>query len=120
VTRSFFEKVMNPRASPEMLAPMFQCEDMDVPRPRVNPVAAAEGAAIGHGTFACSGRARTRFRGQGLNSTQKPACGRGDAGCQLAVVVTNGGSASERNCLRLGFKVAYSKATVLKKLQEQG
>jgi hypothetical protein len=30
------------------------------------------------------------------------------------VVVTNGGSTSQRNCERLGFRVAYSKVTVIK------
>jgi len=37
-----------------------------------------------------------------------------EAGCEFAVVVTNGGSDSQRNCERLGFRVAYSKATVVK------
>jgi ribosomal protein S18 acetylase RimI-like enzyme len=36
------------------------------------------------------------------------------AGCEIAVVVTQGASVSERNCERLGFRVAYSKATVIK------
>jgi len=40
-----------------------------------------------------------------------------EARCELAVVVTRGGSVSERNCVRLGFRVAYSKVTVLKKVQ---
>jgi hypothetical protein len=37
-----------------------------------------------------------------------------EAGCELVVVVTRGGSISERNCMRLGFRIAYSKATVVK------
>ncbi|HEV3511825.1 MAG TPA: hypothetical protein VGS05_08995 [Candidatus Sulfotelmatobacter sp.] len=36
------------------------------------------------------------------------------AGCEYAVVVTQGGSASQRNVERLGFRVAYSKVTVIK------
>jgi ribosomal protein S18 acetylase RimI-like enzyme len=39
-----------------------------------------------------------------------------EAGCDLAVVVTQGGTISQRNCERLGFRVAYSKVTVFKKL----
>jgi len=31
------------------------------------------------------------------------------------VVVTHGGTTSERNCNRLGFRIAYSKATVIKR-----
>jgi len=37
-------------------------------------------------------------------------------GCEYAVVVTQGGSSSQRNVERLGFRVAYSKVTVVKKL----
>ena len=32
----------------------------------------------------------------------------------LAVVVTRGGTISERNCVRLGFRIAYSKVSVIK------
>jgi ribosomal protein S18 acetylase RimI-like enzyme len=39
-----------------------------------------------------------------------------EAGCDLAVVVTQGGTISQRNCERLGFRVAYSKVTLFKKL----
>ncbi|HET7206455.1 MAG TPA: GNAT family N-acetyltransferase [Terriglobales bacterium] len=37
-----------------------------------------------------------------------------EAGCEIAVVVTQGGTVSQRNCERLGFRVAYSKATLVK------
>jgi hypothetical protein len=36
------------------------------------------------------------------------------AGCEFAVIVTQGGTTSQRNAERLGFRVAYSKATMLK------
>ena len=36
------------------------------------------------------------------------------AGCEFAVIVTNGGSGSQRNVERLGFRVAYSKLTLVK------
>ena len=35
------------------------------------------------------------------------------AGCDLAVVVTRGGTTSQRNVERLGFTLAYSKATLV-------
>jgi GNAT superfamily N-acetyltransferase len=35
------------------------------------------------------------------------------AGCELAVIVTQGGTTSQRNAERLGFRVAYSKATLI-------
>jgi len=36
------------------------------------------------------------------------------AGCEYAVIVTQGGTTSQRNAERLGFRVAYSKATVIR------
>jgi hypothetical protein len=36
------------------------------------------------------------------------------AGCDVAVIVTRGGTTSERNAERLGFRLAYSKATLIK------
>jgi GNAT superfamily N-acetyltransferase len=125
VTRSFFEKGDEPAGFAEMLAPMFQCERTWTFLARLGqiPVAAAAGMTIPeHGAFALFGAGTLpEFRGQGLQTALLRTRLRAavDAGCELAVVVTNGGSASERNCLRLGFKVAYSKATVLKKLQER-
>ena len=38
------------------------------------------------------------------------------AGCEYAVVVTQGGTTSQRNVERLGFRVAYSKVTLIKQL----
>ena len=37
-----------------------------------------------------------------------------EAGCDVAVIVTQGGSVSQRNSERVGFRVAYSKVTVIK------
>jgi ribosomal protein S9 len=37
-----------------------------------------------------------------------------DQHCDLAVTVTRGGTTSQRNAERLGFRLAYSKATLLK------
>ncbi len=126
VTRSFFEKGSEPEGFAEMLAPMFQCERTLTFFARVgeNPVAAAAGMAIPqHGVFALFGAGTLpEFRGRGLQTmllkTRLRAAA--DAGCELAVVVTQGGSVSERNCVRLGFQVAYSKATVLKNVQGVG
>jgi hypothetical protein len=39
-----------------------------------------------------------------------------EAGCEYAVVVTQGGTTSQRNAERLGFRVAYSKVTVIKQM----
>lgn len=37
-----------------------------------------------------------------------------EADCEIAVIVTQGGTLSQRNAERLGFRVAYSKATMVK------
>ncbi len=126
VTRSFFENGNEPAGFAEMLAPMFQCERTLTFFAQMGqiPVAGAAGMMIPeHGTFALFGAGTLpEFRGRGLQTTllKTRLQAAADAGCELAVVVTNGGSASQRNCLRLGFQVAYSKATVLKNVQEQG
>ena len=39
-----------------------------------------------------------------------------EAGCEYAVVVTQGGTISQRNAERLGFRVAYSKVTVIQQI----
>jgi GNAT superfamily N-acetyltransferase len=58
----------------------------------------------------------TEYRGRGI---QTAAMGRRlnraiAEGCDLAVVVTLGGTTSMRNAERMGFTLAYSKATVVK------
>jgi GNAT superfamily N-acetyltransferase len=56
------------------------------------------------------------FRGRGIQTAflhlRMQAAAK--AGCDLAVTVTLGGSTSQRNAERAGFRVAYSKATLLK------
>ena len=64
----------------------------------------------------CGAGTNAEYRGRGLQTALlrvrlKAAA---EAGCDYAVVVTQGGSASQRNCERLGFRVAYSKVTVIK------
>ena len=56
------------------------------------------------------------FRGRGLQTALLRArmAAAAQAGCEYAVVVTSGGTTSQRNCERLGFRVAYSKVTVIK------
>ena len=72
-----------------------------------------------HKVFAlCGAGTLTEFRGRGLQTAL--LCARMaaavQAGCEYAVVVTQGGTTSQRNAERLGFRVAYSKVTVIKQL----
>jgi GNAT superfamily N-acetyltransferase len=120
VTRSFFEKGGAPEGFADMLAPLFRFPEALTFFAFVDGllVAAAAGRIIPeHRVFALFGAGTLpEFRGRGiqtalLRTRMKAAAG---AGCELAVVVTRGGTTSERNCLRLGFRIAYSKATVIR------
>jgi GNAT superfamily N-acetyltransferase len=85
---------------------------------RGSPVAAATGLVIeeekllalfGAGTLPVyRGRGiQTALLGARLNAAK-------EAGCTIAVTVTRGGTTSQRNAERLGFRVAYSKATMIR------
>jgi ribosomal protein S18 acetylase RimI-like enzyme len=120
VSRSFFDKSDPPEGFADMLSPLFHfpealtffaCVDK-------KPVAAAAGRVIPeHRVFALFGAGTLPdFRGRGiqtalLRARMKAAA---EAGCEVVVVITQGGTVSERNCVRLGFRIAYSKATVIK------
>jgi len=120
LSRCFFEKGDAPAGFAQMLAPLFQFPEAltFVASLDDNPVAVAAGRLIPeHRIFAMFGAGTLpAYRGRGiqtalLRTRMKVAA---DAGCELAVVITQGGTTSERNCLRLGFQIAYSKATVIR------
>jgi GNAT superfamily N-acetyltransferase len=84
------------------------------------PVACGTGIVIPeHGVFAlCGAGTLAPYRGRGLQTAllrARMAAAR-QKDCKYAVVVTQGGSTSQRNAERLGFRVAYSKVTVIKTL----
>jgi ribosomal protein S18 acetylase RimI-like enzyme len=83
-------------------------------------VACGTGLAIPeHRVFAlCGAGTLAEFRGRGLQTALLRArmAAAVEAGCEYAVVVTQGGTISQRNAERLGFRVAYSKVTVIKQL----
>jgi GNAT superfamily N-acetyltransferase len=82
------------------------------------PVACGTGIVIPeHGVLAlCGAGTLAPYRGRGLQTAllraRMAAAWQND--CQYAVVVTQGGTTSQRNAERLGFRVAYSKVTVIK------
>jgi ribosomal protein S18 acetylase RimI-like enzyme len=120
LTRCFFEKGNAPEGFADMLSPLFRFPEALTFLASINGqvVAAAAGRIIAEQrVFALFGAGTLpEFRGRGIQTallrTRMKAAA--DAGCELGVVVTRGGTASERNCIRLGFRVAYSKATVIK------
>jgi hypothetical protein len=112
-----------PEAFKGLIAPFYQ---MDQALPFVASVegklvACGTGLVIPeHGVFAlCGAGTLAGFRERGLQTALLRArmAAAVDAGCEYAVVVTQGGSISQRNAERLGFRVAYSKVTVIKQLE---
>ncbi len=122
------ESAFFPDGAPEafrgLIAPFYQMERA------LAFVASVEGRLVACGTglvipehrvFAlCGAGTLSDFRGRGLQTALLRA--RMDAavqaGCEYAVVVTQGGTTSQRNAERLGFRVAYSKVTVIKQFEK--
>jgi ribosomal protein S18 acetylase RimI-like enzyme len=123
VSRSFFEKGEVPEGFDDLMTPLFQFQGARTFLASIDgtPVAAAAGLIIPeHRIFALFGAGTLPdYRGRGIQTglllTRLRAAA--EAGCEFAVVVTRGGTTSERNCQRLGFEIAYSKATVIKNVQ---
>jgi ribosomal protein S18 acetylase RimI-like enzyme len=121
------ETAFFPNGAPEafrgLIAPFYQ---MDGALPFVanvagKLVACGTGLVIPeHRVFAlCGAGTLAEFRGRGLQTALLRArmAAAVEAGCEYAVVVTQGGTTSQRNAERLGFRVAYSKVTVIKQLE---
>jgi ribosomal protein S18 acetylase RimI-like enzyme len=121
VERAFFPEGA-PEAFRDSLTPLYQMEGAVTFAASVEGKNVACGAGLvipEHGIFAvCGAGTAAEFRGRGLQTALLRArlAAAAEAGCEFAVVITNGGSASQRNCERLGFRVAYSKVTVIKDL----
>lgn len=113
-----------PEAFRDLLMPLYQMGGALTFAASVEGRAAACGAGLAipeHRVFAmCGAGTAMEYRGRGLQTALLHARlkAAAEAGCEFAVVVTNGGSASQRNCERLGFSVAYSKVTVIKEALE--
>lgn len=126
VASAIVERAFFPDGAPEaftgLLTPLYQMDGA------VTFVASVEGKMVAcgaglvipeHRIFAvCGAGTLAEFRGRGLQTAllRTRLAAAAGAGCEYAVVVTQGGSASQRNCERLGFRVGYSKVTVIKSL----
>jgi ribosomal protein S18 acetylase RimI-like enzyme len=118
------EHAFFPEGAPEaftgLLTPLYQMEGAVTFVATVEGKMAACGAGLvipEHRIFAvCGAGTLTEFRGRGLQTALLRArlAAAAEAGCEYAVVVTQSGTPSQRNCERLGFRVAYSKVTVIK------
>jgi ribosomal protein S18 acetylase RimI-like enzyme len=122
VERAFFPDGAPP-AFQDLLTPLYQMDAAVTFAASVGGKMVACGAGLvirEHGIFAlCGAGTAAEFRGRGLQTAllRVRLAAAAEAGCEFAVVITNGGSASQRNCERLGFRVAYSKVTVIKELE---
>lgn len=122
VERAFFPEGA-PEAFRDLLTPLYEMEGALTFAASVDGkvVACAAGLVIPeHRVFAvCGAGTAAEFRGRGLQTALLHArlTAAAEAGCEYAVVVTQGGTTSQRNCERLGFRVAYSKVTVIKELE---
>jgi hypothetical protein len=124
VVRSFFPEGNAPENIREALTALFQMEGA---LPFVGEV---DGRCVGcgagliipeHRIFALFGAGTLlEFRRRGLQTAilQMRMAAAARAGCEYAVIVTQGGTTSQRNAERLGFRVAYSKATMAKTFGE--
>jgi ribosomal protein S18 acetylase RimI-like enzyme len=116
----FFPGGDGPPEFVSMLAPMFQFEGVMLFAAEVDgkPIACAEGMVIPeHKVVALFGAGTLpEFRRRGIQTALlcRRMAAAAEAGCEYAVIVTNGGSTSQHNAERLGFRLAYSKATMLK------
>jgi GNAT superfamily N-acetyltransferase len=121
VERSFYPNGDAPETlKGDILAPLFQMDGSVsfVAEIENEVVACGAGLAIReHGIFALFGAGTLpKYQRRGLQTALLTArlVAAKKAGCEFAVIVTQGGTMSQRNAERLGFRVAYSKVTVMK------
>ncbi len=131
VRQSFFPDGGEPAGFDEMLAPMFAFPGVITFVAEAN-VDVAEGALAKDAKLVATGAGLIipdhKIVGLYGAATLQPHRDRGlqtailqrrlevaaQAGCEYAVIVTQGGTTSMRNAERMGFTLAYSKATLIK------
>jgi GNAT superfamily N-acetyltransferase len=120
VRQSFFPDGGEPAGFDEMLAPMFAFPGAITFVAEADGKLVATGAGLiipDHNIVALFGAGTLKpYRGRGLQTAilQRRLEVAAQAGCEYAVIVTQGGTTSMRNAERLGFTLAYSKATLIK------
>ena len=120
VRQSFFPDGGEPAGFDEMMAPMFAFPGAITFVAEAGAKFVATGAGLiipEYGIVALFGAGTLQsYRGRGLQTAilQRRLEVAAKAGCEYAVIVTLGGTTSMRNAERLGFTVAYSKATLIR------
>jgi len=120
VRESFFPYGGEPSGFDEMLAPLFAFPGAITFVAEADTKLVATGAGLiipEHKIVALFGAGTLKpYRRCGLQTAvlQRRLEVAAQAGCEYAVIVTQGGTISMRNAERLGFTLAYSKATLIK------
>jgi GNAT superfamily N-acetyltransferase len=120
VRQSFFPDGGEPAAFDEMLCPMFAFPGSLTFVAEIDGRLVATGAGLvipEHRIVGLYGAGTLQeYRGRGLQTAmlERRLQVAAEAGCEYAVIVTLGGTISMRNAERLGFRVVYSKATLIK------
>jgi len=118
--RCFFPNGGEPQGFDNMLLPMFSFPGSLTFVAEIDGHLVATGAGLriaGHRIVGLYGAGTLKEnRGRGLQTAMLQTRMRvaAESGCEYAVIVTQGGTTSQRNAERLGFRVAYSKATLIK------
>lgn len=130
ITGAVVEGAFFPDGAPEafqgLIAPLYQMEGALAYAAWVDGriVACGTGLVIPqHCVVAlCGAGTLAEYRGRGLQTALLRArmAAAAEEGCEYAVIVTQGGTTSQRNAERLGFRVAYSKVTVIRQLDSYG
>lgn len=123
VVRAFYPDGGAPEGFAAMISPIYQVDGaiLFVAEADGKPVACGAGLMIlEHKVLALFGAGTLpEYRRRGLQTallrTRMAVAAK--AGCEYAVIVTRGGTTSQHNAERLGFGVAYSKATLVKQLK---
>ncbi|MFZ0804581.1 MAG: GNAT family N-acetyltransferase, partial [Candidatus Sulfotelmatobacter sp.] len=124
ITGAIVESAFFPDGTPEpfrgLIAPLYQMKGAVafVASVEDQPVACGTGLILEeHKVVAlCGAGTLAAYRGRGFQTAllRRRMQTAANAGCEYAVIVTNGGTTSQRNAERLGFRVAYSKVTAIK------
>jgi GNAT superfamily N-acetyltransferase len=120
IRQSFFPDGGEPAGFDEMVAPTFDFPGAITFVAEADNRLVATGAGLiipEHKIIGLYGAATLKpYRGRGLQTAmlQRRLEVAAQAGCEYAVIVTQGATTSMRNAERLGFTLAYSKATLIK------
>jgi GNAT superfamily N-acetyltransferase len=118
--QSFFPDGGEPEGFDQMLSPMFSFPGSLTFVAEIDGQIVATGAGLiipEHKIVGLYGAGTLNdYRRRGLQTAmlQQRMQAAAEVGCEYAVIITQGGTTSQRNAERLGFRVAYSKATLVK------